>query len=272
MAALFGENTRAYGDTGSEQYKMTEEQLRKFMPKGSRAKVTDKILDILNNVEDDGIDQKHMREKVTSYMDVLKEGKYSIEEYLNAVKYNIAVLNGMTNKQAYAMVKPERIVEIEAKAAQRAKEIERGSHKAPIDLDNYVSMYNSGDLVVEIKSRMMLDVAIMNQPVNAEALNIQVNLMRGISALDPEGRPQRVTPLIQLQAAQSVFTNTQLPRDNTIQLKVGYDEQALEVQQNIAEQIKLAAQAQMERFKGGEKLDSVQQLNIEYAEAEVVEE
>ena len=268
---LFGENTRAPGEVDKNLYKMSKEQLMAVLPKGSRAKVTDKVLELLNSVEDDGIDQGYMREKVMSFADVLKDGKYSIEEYLNAIKYNIAVANGMSNKNAYIMVFPERAAEIERKSKIRAKEIEQGLAKSPIDIDNYVSMYNKGDLVVEIKARMMLDIAIMNQPVNAEALQVKINLMRGIAAPAPDGTRQRVTPLVQLQAAEAVFKATEMPKDNTIQLKVGYDEQALEIQKGISEQLRAMAEAQMANFKKDRNsLGEIQKLNVQYEEAEIV--
>lgn len=267
-----GENTRPYGQGTTAAHTMSLEQIKALLPRGSKASISQRVLDLVNNVEDDGIDAGFMREKVMSFADVLKDGKYPIEDYMNAVKYGIATMNGMSNRKAYMMVFPERVVHIQKKVKEREIEIAAGSQKSPVDLDNFVGMYNKGDLVVEIKSRMILDVAIMNQPVNAEALNIKINLMRGHAAPDPEGKPQRVTPLIQLQAAQAVFAATEMPKDNTIQLKVGYDEQALEVQQNIADQIKFAAQAQMERFKAGEGLESVQKLHIQYEEAEIVNE
>jgi len=268
---MMGENTRPPGEVDKNRFKMTKEQLEQFLPKGSRAKVTDKILEILNNVEDDGIDQGYMREKVISFAEVLKDG-YPIEDYLKAIKYNIAVANGVTNRNAYMMVHPERTAEIERKAKIREEEIAKGLAKSPIDLDNYVAMYNKGDLIVEIKARMALDVAIMNQPVNAEALNVKINLMRGIAAPDPSGKAQRVTPLVQLQAAQAVFAATEMPKDNTIQLKVGYDEQALEVQKGISEQLRLMAEAQMQNFKAGKSLTEVQKLNVQYEEAEIVDD
>ena len=62
-----------------------------------------------------------------------------------------------------------------------------------------------------------------------------------------------------------------MPEDNTIELKLGMSDEAISVQQTIAEQLKENARVMRERFKSGEQLDKVQQLGV-VVQAEVSED
>jgi len=251
---------------------VTKEELERFLPKGTRRKVTEKILELINSAEEAGIDQGYMREKVLSLMDVLKSGKYSIEDYINAIKFNALVLSGISNRKAYMIVFPDRTDRILKKYEK--EEDRPDPNKIPEEyLDNYVNMYNQGELVIEIRSRMMLDASLLMYPVHMEALNVKINLMRGIAAPDPvTGKPQRVTPMVQLQAAQAVWEATKMPEDNTIKLKVGLDKESMESQKALADSIRQMAEVQAAALKAGKKLDEVQKINVEYIDAEVTDE
>lgn len=115
-----------------------------------------------------GVDDENMwsvlEENFITYMNVFSSGKYSAEEYINAVKYVSFKLMGYTNNDAYKMVFPERY-----------KRIYEKSKKAKCSADEYVggfvAAYNKGQLVTKIMEQSLIPSYILNAPLHQKAIN-----------------------------------------------------------------------------------------------------
>jgi len=75
--------------SNSRPGKITKGRLEGLLPKGSKHNITDKILELIDNMEDDtGLPQDMLEEDVMSYMYILKKApRTSLEELVNAVKF-----------------------------------------------------------------------------------------------------------------------------------------------------------------------------------------
>ena len=71
----------------SESQNITVEKLKKFMPKGTSSKVTEDIVKIIHNIENDtGVSQEYAEEQVMSCMGLLGKQGVTLEKLVNAVK------------------------------------------------------------------------------------------------------------------------------------------------------------------------------------------
>ena len=146
---------------------LSKERLESFMPRGSTAKITDEVLELINRVElDTGMDQGLFEEQLCSYAHLIGPG-ISLEKLMNAIKYVTLreVMGG--SAKAYRVVFPEKTVEIEARGAT---------------VDNFASMYANTKAVIEVQKLSMVGVHITHRPLANQLLKKMVDLSNGIGA------------------------------------------------------------------------------------------
>lgn len=232
---------------------ITKEKLQKFMPKGTSTKVTDDIVALIHSIENDtGLAQEVAEERLMGSMHLLGKQGITLEKLINAVKY-CSLKRHMTNRQAWAIVFPDEYDKIVSSGRE---------------VDSHVSMYNSTYLVVEIDKMMIVPFYIMYDKYKHEALETQVNLMRGIGANDDD----RVSPHIQHLASKTVYEMLKSPEDNTIELKVGASDAMIAQQQELNDSLSRIIEMQALAFKNGGKAKDIQKVHIkkdeEFVEAD----
>lgn len=147
--------------------KLSIDDVRTYLPTRLQGAVTPEIVSKLNELNSDLPDAaENIRDNFISYVDVLSEGKYKLEDYLNAVKYVSFKLMGRTNRDAYKAVFPDRF--------KRMKDSETPDK----DIDSIISAYNRNKLVNKIYEKTIIPSWILNQDAYQEAINTQVKLMR----------------------------------------------------------------------------------------------
>lgn len=227
----------------SKSQNITIEKLQRFMPKGTNTKVTQDIVNIINNIEKDtDINQEYGEEMVMSCMHLLGKQGVTLEKLVNAVKF-CSLKRHMDNRKAWAIVFPEEYDRLVQKGAQ---------------IDNHVSMYNATMLVTEIDKIMLVPFYLMYDKIKHEALERQVNLMRGIGANDDD----RVSPHIQHLASKTVYEMLKSPEDNTLQIKVGASDALIAQNQEMSDNIAKLVEMQAAGFKNGGKAKDVQKIHI----------
>jgi len=222
---------------------LTIEKLQSFLPKNSNTKVTQAVLDTINKVEQEsGMSQELFEEQVCSYAHLIGPG-ISFEKLMNAIKF--VTLRNVTGKQsnAYRIVFPNKSDELDARGAT---------------VDNFASMYASTKAVVEVQKLTMLGVNITHAPLRNQIIKKYVDLMNGIGAKPDD----YVSPTVQLNATIAADEMTKMPEDNTIELKMGMSDSALEVQKDIAEQLRIMSQGQVASYAANRDISKVQRLNI----------
>ena len=233
---------------------LTIETLKGHLPKGSSTKVTQEILDMIHRSESDtGVSQELVEEQLVSYMHLLT-GSVGIEKLVNAIKFcNLRLIPKMGNAKAYAIVFPAKAAEITARGET---------------VDSFASMFNSSKLVVAINKLLIVPAYITYQPLYHAAIRKQLDLMNGIGAREDD----KVSPHVQHLAASKLAELTAMPVENSIELKIGMNDEAKSIQQGLMEQLAKVTDMQMSRLDSGEGIKSVQKLGIntdDIIEAEV---
>ena len=222
---------------------ITKEKLQKFMPRGTNAKVTEDIVKIIQNIENDiGVNQEYAEEQVMSCMSLMGKQGVTLEKLVNAVKF-CTLKRHYDNKKAWAIVFPAKYDELVANGKF---------------IDSHVSEYNSTYCVVEVDKMMMVPFYLQYNHLKHESLMKQANLMRGIGAKPDD----YVSPHVQHLASKTVYEMLKSPEDNTIELKVGVSDALVEQNREMADNIKKIVELQSNAFRNGGKTADIQKIHI----------
>lgn len=193
---------------------ITIEQVKEALPSGLRVVVTDELVTKLNSLQtEDANTAKTIRENFFSYLKVLQEGKFKLEDYLTAVKYVSYKVMGYNNRESYIKTFPKRYKTYLA------------SNLPMKDIDSLIASYNRGKLVNLILEQTLIPTWILNQDIYQEAINTQAELMRN-------AKSERV----RMQAADSILTHLARPeaaKDAQINLNVNAGDAIKELKQTL---------------------------------------
>lgn len=180
---------------------LTQDDVRQALPIHLKNAATKELVDALNNIPLDPEVADTIRDNFISYSKVLKEGKYKIEDYMNAIAYVTFRMMGYNNQESYARTFPQRY---NALVAQ---------NKSSKDISSYVAMYNKGKLVNAIMEQSMIPVWLINHDVMQKAINHQVYLMENAKS-----------ELVQMQAAKALMDTLKKPESKDINVNIGTTE------------------------------------------------
>ena len=245
----------------SKPQSITKEKLKRFLPKGTSHEVTNNIINMINALENDtGIMQEYMEEKVLANINVLKEVKVSLEEYVDAVKY-CSLKRNLSNKKAWEIVFPEKMARLLKMQKEKGEDV--------VNIDSHVSNYNSNKIVVKLDTMMALPPSIEYAPAFKEAMDRTIGVMRGIGAKPTD----RVSVHVQHLAAKTILEIAKVPEEESIELKIGMTDDAKRVQNGLMEQLARVADIQVAKYEAGEDISSIQKLgiNTDFVEADTDE-
>lgn len=175
---------------------ITVDTLRQALPRQQRGMVTQDVVDRFNQAAS-GEMAETLRENFLGYIDVMQEGKFKLEDYLNAVKYVSYKVMGKSNRTAYSLVFPDRYVRLMADPTLCD------------EIDSYVTAYNKGKLVNLILAQTMVPTHVLNQDMFQKALNVQMEL-----ALTAKSE------MVRSQAASSILTILKTPEAAKVKIDV----------------------------------------------------
>lgn len=144
---------------------ITIDELKRSVPAKLRNRVDDEFTKHINQCLEDDKYAHEFRENFIAYMSVLQDGRYSINQYLNAVKYCTFKLMGYTNQDSYIKTFPDRY-----------KSFLENGYTAK-DISAQVSLYNKRQLVNAILQQSMIPTWIINQDLHQKAINTLADLM-----------------------------------------------------------------------------------------------
>lgn len=176
---------------------ITKDQFKECLPKSLKNSITDDMVDHINTVIIDHPYAEQFRDNILGFIDVMKEGKFKVGDYLNAVQYVSHKLLGSTNIAAYSKTFPDKIQKWQS---------ENISSK---DISAYVSAYNKTKLVQMIFEYTITPVWVLNMDIYQEAINTQAVLMR-------TSRSDKVRS----DAANSLMTHLKRPETAKVDLTV----------------------------------------------------
>lgn len=220
---------------------LTKELLEQALPSTLKSAATQSLADKINNAVTDPLVAEQIRENFVTYANVLKEGKFKTEDYLNAIKYVSFKMMGLTNQDAYLKAFPLRHQDFIAKG-MTSKEI-----------SPYVSAYHKGKMVNLIMEQAVIPSWILNQDAYQKAINVQLEIMTTSSS-----------DKVRSDAANSILTH--LKRPETKEMNISLDVKDNSGIQELKEALGKMAQGQLEAIKSGVSTQQIAALPIIEAE------
>lgn len=198
---------------------VTREVLEKTLPKAVRGKLTDDILNTLNSTITDPSFREIYRDNLLGFTNVITEGKYKLQSYINAVRYVSFTSTGANGTQAYAKTFPDKYNSLVAEGATKKT------------ISAYATTYKKTQLVQKIYEQNMIPIHIFNADVFQKAINTQAKLM--IHANSEKVRSD---------AANSLLTHLKPPEIKKFELDVGFKQ--TQVLDDLSAAVTTLAQAQ----------------------------
>lgn len=223
---------------------LTVQEVAKALPANLKSAATQSLVDKVNAVISDPIMAEAVRENFISYTNVLADGKYKTEDYLNAVIYVSYKLMNHTNKDAYCLTFPQRHAAFVAKGVD-AK-----------GLAAYVSMYHKGKLVQAILEQTLIPSWILNAPLYQEALNVQADLMMNAQS-----------EKVRSDAANSILTHLTKPKENSASINIHMQESS--GMNEMRDLLKQMASKQLDLIEEGTSPKEIAGQRIYEAEATI---
>lgn len=197
---------------------LTVDVLKKSLPSKYKRNVNDDLLEHINTILDHPELYDDYRNNFLTYISVIQDGKYKLDDYLNAIKYCTHKLMGESNMDSFVKTFPNRYQSMIAKG-YTAKE-----------MSAHVAMYNKNKLVNTILEQTMIPTWVLNQDLYQKAINVQADLM--LNAMSEKVRSD---------AANSLLVHLKPPEVKKVELDVGIKQNdEIEALRNITAE--LAAQ------------------------------
>lgn len=197
---------------------LTVEEFKAALPDKVRKVVNQELIDAVNKTLSDPEMYEQYRDNLLSYGRVMADGRFKVQEYVNAVKYVSHKLMGKTNIEAYSLTFPEKIDRFTQQGV------------AAKDIASYVTAYNKSKLVNLIFEQTLVPTWVLNQDLRQKAINVQAELM--LTAKSEKVRSD---------AAHSLITQLAPPVTQKVELDVAVKEDS-SISQLRAATLALAAQ------------------------------
>lgn len=193
---------------------LTIDEVKSALPAQFKKSVNQELIDGVNSVLSDPEMYENYRDNLMSYAHVLKNGKFKVANYLNAVLYVSYKLMGHTNIKSYSLTFPDTIDRFNAQGVSSK------------DIASYVTAYNKSKLVNLILEQTLVPSWVLNQDLYQKALNVQADLMMS-------ARSEKVRS----DAANSILTQLKQPETQKFELDVGVKEDSVisQLKQQTAE-------------------------------------
>ncbi len=177
---------------------LTIEQFKKVMPPQVKKNITQELVDKINTTFSDPDSREYYRDNLLSYGSVMADGRFKIDQYLNAVRYVSFKLIGDNNDVAYIKTFPDKYNRF----------LQQGISSK--DIASYTSAYNKSKLVNLIFEQTLVPTYVLNADLHQKALNVQAELMTTAKS-----------EKVRSDAANSLLTHLKVPETKKIELDLG---------------------------------------------------
>lgn len=206
---------------------ITVDVLHKCLPASFHSNVNQSLADKLNQIPVDPEAAEAIRDNFISYTSVLRDGKYKLDDYMNAVAYVSFKLMGYNNQECYTRTFPHRYAALMARGASSK------------DIAAYVSAYNRNKLVNGIMEQTLIPTYVLNQDIHQKAIMTQYEIMT-----DPA-----ICSRDRTAAANSLLTHLKQPEVKKVEIELGIgDSSGLKELKGMMAQL---AQTQLDAINSG---------------------
>lgn len=226
---------------------LTADEFRAALPDKMKKSVSQDLINKINNTLSNPEEFENYRNNLIGYTRVMQDGKFKIEQYLDAVRYVSFKLLGATNIEAYMKTFPDKY----------QKFIDTGVQAK--DIASYVTAYNKGKLVNLIYEQTLVPVHVLNMDMYQRALNEQMVL--GLTAKSEK---------VRADALNSVMTQLRPPEVKKIELDISHKEdQTMNVLKNTM--MDLVAEQRRALQSGAMDAQQVAHQRLQFTDVEVIE-
>lgn len=180
---------------------LTIDQFKTALPDKVKKSVNQELIDQINKTLAEPELYEAYRDNLMSYTRVMADGRFKIQNYIDAVKYVSHKLMGCSNIDAYTKTFPDKYQNFLAQGVV-AK-----------DIASYVTAYNKSKLVNLIFEQTLIPAYVLNQDLYQKALNVQAELMVGAKS-----------EKVRSDAANSLLTHLKMPETQKVELEIGVKE------------------------------------------------
>jgi hypothetical protein len=180
---------------------LTVEQFQRALPDKVKKSVNQELIDSINSTLSDPEVFEAYRDNLLSYTKVMADGRFKVQEYINAVRYVSHKLMGCTNIDAYTKTFPDKYTRFVSQGV------------LPKDIASYVTAYNKSKLVNLIFEQTLIPSYVLNQDLYQKALNVQAELMIGAKS-----------EKVRTDAANSLLSHLKMPEVHKVELDIGIKE------------------------------------------------
>lgn len=206
---------------------LTVVQIREALPAHLKNAASQSLTDMVNTMATDIDCAEAIRETFIGNTNVLKEGRFKIEDYVNACAYVSYRLMGYNNRESYMRAFPVRYQGMVARGLTDK------------DISANVAMYNQNKLVSLMMEQALIPVWVMNRDAFQQAVLTQVSLMSDL----------KVSPMVRMQAANSILMHVKPPEKKQIELNINTSETS--GMDELRNTLQALAEKQIELISGG---------------------
>lgn len=187
--------------TTQTQDLFTESDFKSALPAHMKKNVNKDLIDKVNDIMTKDEEREQFRENIVGMSYVLKEGKFKLESYVNAVRYIMFTMMGKSNQESYSLTFPDKVNDWHTMG------------KTAKDISSAVAIYNKSKLVNLVREAALIPAHIYNADVFQKAINTQVELMTSAKS-----------EKVRSDAANSLLTHLKQPETKKIELDIGVKE------------------------------------------------
>lgn len=219
------------------------DSVKALVPKAQQSLITEDFVDKLNTAQVDSSVMDEFKNNFISYISVLRDGKYKMDDYLNAVKFVTYKLLNFSDIDAYIATFPERYDRV----AEDLR-LKNGSFVKD-DVAPYACMYKKNKLVIAIFEQTVVPSHILNAPMYQEALN-------ELSRIMISGKSE----MARVNAATAILQHTKAPETKNIKLDIGMD--TADAISSLREATEKLAIQQQQSIKAGIAIKEIAEATI----------
>ena len=217
--------------------KLTIADVQEALPGQVKMRVDQEFVDKLNNVCLDPDIRDQVAQNFVDHTVILKDGKYKLEQYLEACTFVTYKMLGFTNQDAYANTFPDRIRRLRAEG------------KDDKHISAFVAAYRKNKLVNQIMEQALIPVHVLNAGLFQKALNHQAYLMEYAKS-----------EKVQSDAAKSLLDTLKPPEKSKLEVDMTVtDNSGIEELKGILTSL---AQRQVTLIESGESTKAVAHTEI----------
>ena len=219
---------------------MTKEEISSALPPQFRGSLSTSLVHDINNIIQTTELTDSYKENFMWFGNVLADSRFSLDHYVNAVRYVSLKALGHTNISAWGITFSDRFKRL------------KGLGKTNKEIHNHVRSYHNTAMVTKMLSQAMVPVWLSNQTNFQDAINRQVHLMHNAKS-----------ETVQTNAANSLIQA--LGRPEVAEIEISHtivatgEASAIETYKRAAKEL---AQTQLKAIQSGVTLETIAESSI----------